>query len=148
MLYEGTRLGRQELRGAMILDPANALFKDHWLIIHDVPEEMISRSPSASIRLVAATRWALWLARCSMTDDMRCWRTGLRSEPGAVGEAVVKCHDDFDADDGVVEINFGSDMATEVVKQAAERGASTRRSRIEPDPHQRGLRVTRQSHAR
>jgi phage terminase large subunit-like protein len=38
-----------------------------------------------------------------------------------VGEAVVKCHDDFDADDVVVEINFDSDMPTEVVKQAAER---------------------------
>jgi phage terminase large subunit-like protein len=34
---------------------------------------------------------------------------------------VVKCHDDFDADDVVVEINFDSDMPTEVVKQAAER---------------------------
>ena len=33
----------------------------------------------------------------------------------------MKCHDDFDADDVVVEINFGGDMATEVVKQAAER---------------------------
>jgi phage terminase large subunit-like protein len=27
-LYEGARLGRQELQGAMILDPLNALFKD------------------------------------------------------------------------------------------------------------------------
>jgi hypothetical protein len=34
---------------------------------------------------------------------------------------VVRCHDDFDADDVVVEVNFGGDMATEVVKQAAER---------------------------
>jgi phage terminase large subunit-like protein len=42
-LYEGTRLGRQELQGAMILDPQNALFKDDWLIIHDVPEEMIEQ---------------------------------------------------------------------------------------------------------
>ena len=33
----------------------------------------------------------------------------------------MKCHDDFDADDVVVEVNFGGDMATEVVKQAAER---------------------------
>jgi phage terminase large subunit-like protein len=30
---------------------------------------------------------------------------------------VVRCHDDFDADDVVVEVNFGGDMATEVVKQ-------------------------------
>ena len=33
----------------------------------------------------------------------------------------MKCHDDFDADDIVVEVNFGGDMATEVIKQAAER---------------------------
>jgi phage terminase large subunit-like protein len=30
-LYEGTPLGRQELQGALILDPINAMFKDDWL---------------------------------------------------------------------------------------------------------------------
>ena len=50
--------------------------------------------------------------------------------PAVWGEAVVRCHDDFDADDVVVEVNFGGDMATEVVKQAAER------------VHQRGDRET------
>lgn len=42
-LYDGTRLGRQELMGAMILDPLNALFKDDWIIRHTVPEEMIEQ---------------------------------------------------------------------------------------------------------
>src|SRR5262249_21711316 len=41
--YEGTRLGRQELQGAMILDPQNALFKDEWLIHNDVPEDIIEQ---------------------------------------------------------------------------------------------------------
>jgi hypothetical protein len=27
----------------MILDPANALFKDNWLIHHDVPEDLIEQ---------------------------------------------------------------------------------------------------------
>src|SRR5262249_4446265 len=40
---EGTRLGRQELQGAMILDPQNALFKDEWLIHNDVPEDIIEQ---------------------------------------------------------------------------------------------------------
>src|SRR5262245_24187668 len=40
-LYEGTRLGRQELQGAMILDPQNALFKDDWLIHDEVAEDLI-----------------------------------------------------------------------------------------------------------
>jgi hypothetical protein len=35
-LYEGTRLGRQELRGAMILDPQNAPFKGGGLIQDEV----------------------------------------------------------------------------------------------------------------
>src|SRR5262249_50922985 len=39
--------------------------------------------------------------------------------PAQWGEAAVKCHDDFDADDVVVEINFGGDMATEVERQAS-----------------------------
>jgi phage terminase large subunit-like protein len=42
-LYEGTRLGRQELQGAMLLDPENALFKDSWLIHDDVPAEKIEQ---------------------------------------------------------------------------------------------------------
>jgi phage terminase large subunit-like protein len=43
-LYEGTRLGRQELQGAMILDPLNALFKDNWLIHDDVAEVSIEQA--------------------------------------------------------------------------------------------------------
>src|SRR5262249_7130802 len=42
-LYEGTRLGRQELQGAMILDPQNALFKDDWLIHDEVAEDLIEQ---------------------------------------------------------------------------------------------------------
>ena len=41
--------------------------------------------------------------------------------PAQWGEAAVKAHDTFDCDDVVVEVNFGGDMATEVIKQAAER---------------------------
>jgi phage terminase large subunit-like protein len=40
-LYEGTRLGRQELQGQLILDPISALFKPEWIRLDDVPEELI-----------------------------------------------------------------------------------------------------------
>ena len=36
----------------------------------------------------------------------------------------MKCQGDFDAEHFVVEVNFGGDVATELVKQAAERGFS------------------------
>jgi phage terminase large subunit-like protein len=38
-----------------------------------------------------------------------------------VGDEVVRAHDEFDADDVVVEVNFGGDMATEVIRAAADR---------------------------
>jgi len=121
-LYEGTRLGRQELQGAMILDPQNALFKDDWLIVEDVPEDLIEQvtvgvDPSGGSDEVG-------IVACALLTDGRFAVLADRSTAGSPakwGEAAVKCHDDFDADDVVVEINFGGDMATEVIKRAAER---------------------------
>jgi phage terminase large subunit-like protein len=121
-LYEGTRVGRQELMGAMLLDPQNALFKDEWLVHHDVPEEMIEQvtvgvDPSGGEDEVGIVVSAL-------LNDGRFGVLADRSvsgSPAQWGDAVVKAHDDFDADDVVVETNFGGDMATDVVKQAAQR---------------------------
>jgi len=121
-LYEGTRLGRQELQGAMILDPQNALFKDNWLIYDEVAEDSIEQvtvgvDPSGGADEVGIVATAL-------LNDGRFAVLADRStggSPAQWGEAAVKCHDDFDADDIVVEVNFGGDMATEVIKQAAER---------------------------
>jgi phage terminase large subunit-like protein len=108
--------------GAMLLDPVNALFKDSWLVRHAVPEEMIEQvtvgvDPSGGEDEVG-------IVACALLDDGRfavlADRT-ISGSPAQWGEAAVKCFDDFDADDIVVEVNFGGDMATEVVKQAAER---------------------------
>lgn len=121
-LYEGARLGRQELQGAMILDPLNALFKGNWLVHNEVPEDIIEQvtvgvEPSGGGDEVGVVASALLNdGRFAVLAD----RTTVGS-PAQWGEAVVRCHDDFDADDVVVEVNFGGDMATEVVKQAAER---------------------------
>lgn len=124
-LYEGTRLGRQELQGAMILDPQNALFKDDWLIHDDIAEDRIEQvtvgvDPSGGgddVGIVAS----------ALLNDRKYGVLADRTtggSPAQWGEAAVKCHDDFDADDVVVETNFGGDMATEVIKQAADRMAA------------------------
>ena len=121
-LYEGTRMGRQELQGALILDPQNALFKDDWLIHDDVPDDTIEQAtvgvdPSGGSGEVGIVACALLNGgRYAVLAD----RTTVGS-PAQWGEAAVRCHDDFDADDIVVEVNFGGDMAIEVIKQAAER---------------------------
>jgi phage terminase large subunit-like protein len=125
-LYEGTRLGRQELLGGMILDPGNALFKDEWLRHDDVPEEIIEQvsigvDPSGGADDVGIVVGALLNdGQYAVLAD----RTMSAATPGRWGDEVVRAHDEFGADDVVVERNFGGDMVVEVVKQAAERAAA------------------------
>jgi phage terminase large subunit-like protein len=120
--YEGTSTGRQELNGAMILEPEDALFKDNWLTHHDVPEELIEQvsigvDPSGGEDTVGIVVAALLTdGRLAVLADRS---TG--GSPGTWGEAAIRAHDDFDADDIVVEVNYGGQMAVEVIKAAAER---------------------------
>ncbi len=103
----------------MILDPQ---FKDNWLIHHDVPEDLIEQV-TVGVDLSGGGD-EVGIVASALLNDGRFAGTGRRSTSGSPaqwGESVVRCHDDFDTDDVVVEVNFGGDMATEVVKQAAER---------------------------
>jgi phage terminase large subunit-like protein len=128
--YEGTRRGLQELHGAMLLEPADALFEEAWLIHDDVPQAMIEQvtvgvDPSGGADEVGIVVAAL------LTDDrlaILADRTTCGS-PATWGDAVVRASDDFDADDVAVEVNYGGAMATDVVRQAADRAyAQGRRS--------------------
>jgi len=143
-LYEGTRLGRQELHGAMILDPPNALFKDEWLRHDDIDEERIEQATvgvdpsggSDEIGIVVSAR--LVDGSYGVLADR-----SMSGSPAKWGDAVVRAHDDFNADDVVVEKNFGGDMATDVVSQAAERAKQAGRRpdsliRIKPVTASRG----------
>src|SRR5262249_20326920 len=121
-LYEGTRLGRQELMGNMLLDPLNALFKDDWIKREDIPEEIIEQvtvgvDPSGGGEEIGIVVSALLNdGRYGVLAD----RT-LTGSPAQWGDATIAAHDDFDADDVVVERNFGGDMAVEVIAEAARR---------------------------
>jgi phage terminase large subunit-like protein len=123
--YEGTRRGLQELQGAMLLEPADALFEEAWLIHHDVPEDLIEQvtvgvDPSGGADEVGIVVAALLNdGRLAVLADRTTGGT-----PAQWGDAVVRASDDFDADDVAVEINYGGAMATEVVKQAADRAYS------------------------
>jgi phage terminase large subunit-like protein len=103
-LYEGTRLGRQELQGAMILDPVNALFKDDWLVHDEVADDVIEQvtvgvDPSGGGDEVGIVASALLNdGRFAVLADR-----STNGSPAQWGDAVVRCHDDFDADDVVVE---------------------------------------------
>jgi phage terminase large subunit-like protein len=123
-LYEGTRLGRQELEGHLLLDPPNALFKDDWFKRETIDETTIEQvtvgvDPAGSSGgdqagiVVAAL---LNDGRYAVLADRTCDGT-----PAIWGDAAVKAADDFAAEEVCVELNFGGSMAIEVVKQAAER---------------------------
>ena len=43
-LYDGTRMGRQELYGELLLDVPGALFKEEWLRRAEVPAELLESS--------------------------------------------------------------------------------------------------------
>jgi phage terminase large subunit-like protein len=98
------------------------LFKDDWLVHDEVADDVIEQvtvgvDPSGGGDEVGIVASAL-------LNDGRFAVLADRSTSGSPaqwGDAVVRCHDDFNADDVVVEVNFGGDMATEVIKQAAER---------------------------
>jgi phage terminase large subunit-like protein len=119
---EGTRRGLQELHGSMLLEPADALFEETWLIHDDVNEGLIEQvtvavDPSGSKDEVGIVVAALLTdGRYAVLADRSASGT-----PAQWGDAAVRAHDDFDADDVVVEINFGGQMATDVIKQAADR---------------------------
>ena len=121
-LYEGTRLGRQELEGHLLLDPPNALFKDDWLkrdIIDEATIEQVTVGcyPSGGGDKAGIVVGALLTdGRYAVLADRTCEGT-----PARWGEEVVRAYYEFGADDVCVEINFGGGMATEVIKQAADR---------------------------
>jgi hypothetical protein len=98
------------------------MFKDDWLQHDDVPEELIEQvsigvDPSGGGDEVGIVVGALLTDGCLAVLADRT----ISATPGQWGDEVVRAHDEFDADDVVVEVNFGGDMATEVIKAAADR---------------------------
>src|SRR5262249_12903856 len=77
-LYEGTRLGRQELQGAMILDPMNALFKDDWLTHDEVAEDLIEQVTVGVDPSGGGDEVGIVASACSRMAGSRCWPTGPR----------------------------------------------------------------------
>ena len=124
-LYEGTRVGRQELNGALILEPEDALFKSDWLI-HDAVDEKLIEQVTVGVDPSGGGD-EVGIVVCALLVDGRIAVLADRSAsgtPGKWGEAAVRAHDDFDADDVVIEENFGGAMVLDVVRNAADRMCS------------------------
>jgi phage terminase large subunit-like protein len=119
---QNSRQWLQEIQGEMILEPEDALSKSEWLIHHDVPEELIEQvtvgvDPSGGGDMIGIVAAALLTdGRFAVLADR-----SISGSPAQWGDAVVRAADNYDADDVVVETNYGGAMALEVVKSAAVR---------------------------
>ena len=125
--YEGTRLGQQELYGAILGDTPGALWN------RDVIERSRRRqSPTGLTRVVIgvdpgastgeeANQTGIVAAgldgygHANILGDASC-----KKSPAGWGEAVVRLHDQLQADCVVAEVNNGGDMVEYVVRESAK----------------------------
>ena len=89
----------------MLLEPADALFEEAWLIHRDVSEDLIEQvtvgvDPSGGSDEVGIVVGALLVdGRLAILGDR-----STSGSPATWGDAVVRASDDFDADDVTVEV--------------------------------------------
>lgn len=137
-MYEGTRLGEQELYGLLIDDVEGALWTgaliERGRIAHGfertetgllVPANTVMRNvvvgvdPPGSVNtecgIVVAGADARRPPTAFVLDDYSC-----KGSPGEWGRAVVRAYHDWSADAVVVERNYGGDMATNTIATVAE----------------------------
>jgi phage terminase large subunit-like protein len=120
--WEGRRLALQELEGLIVEDDDAELFKSEWMIEDPVPDEMLERmavgiDPSGGadvIGIVACAR--LVDGRYAVLADRSC-----KGSPAHWSEQAILLHDQLNAEDLVVEVNYGGQMATDTIKQTAIR---------------------------
>jgi phage terminase large subunit-like protein len=121
-VYKNTRVWAQEVRGQLLLDPIDALWRSEWIIHDPVDEKLIEQvtvgvDPSGGSDVIGIVVSALLTdGRYAILADR-----SVEGSPGTWGDAVIRASDDYDADDVCVEVNFGGAMCTDVVKSAAKR---------------------------
>lgn len=148
--YAGTELGRQELEGELIEDPAGALWRRAWIEetrIGAAPAELdrvvVGVDPAATSGprsdacgiVVAARVGSGRSARGLVLAD----RTQIAATPLAWARAAARAHERYQADAIVAEANQGGDMVRELLRQAAPRArvimvhaSRGKRARAEP----------------
>jgi phage terminase large subunit-like protein len=134
--YAGTQLGQQELLGIMLEEDEGALWRREWLARgriltpwEDLREELgfarvsVGVDPSGG----AGEQGVVVVAKVSHPGRRRTVPHGyvlgdrtVHTTPEKWGRAAVQAWLDFAADDVVVEVNFGGDMAVSTVHAAAQ----------------------------
>ena len=120
--YAGTRLGRQELEGALIEDNEQALWKREWIEksrVRDAPgleRVVVAVDPPASSTgdecgIVAA-------GRAGDQAYVLADRSAGSLTPAAWAARVMQAYADFEADAIIAEANQGGEMVRNVLQQA------------------------------
>ena len=122
--YEGTRLGRQELRAEVLLDVEGALwtyamFEDRRPRPPDLARVVVAVDPSGG---ASAEHDEQGIVACGLGADGHGYVLADRScrlSPDGWGRRAVQAYLDFEADAIIGEGNFGGDMVQSVIRTAA-----------------------------
>ncbi len=126
--YGGTLLGRQELDGELIEDPAGALWvRSQVMQAYDAYPPTLERiivavDPPASVGAKAAECGIVVAGLARRAGAAHAWVLADRSiqgvRPEAWASAVMRAYEDFDADQIVAEANQGGEMVRTVLSLA------------------------------
>lgn len=131
--YGGLQIGRQELYAEILDEDKNALWRRAKFDEHRVKEAPELRKISVGVDPSGgAGEQGIVVVGKSIQNYIEDGKLKIRSEgyvlddrtviesPAGWGRAVVRAAIDWDADDVVVETNFGGDMASSTIAGAAE----------------------------
>jgi phage terminase large subunit-like protein len=118
--YEGTRLGRQELGGELLLDVPGALWHlamfDERRPAPDLKRVIVAIDPAASTN-EGSDETGIIVAGQGIDDDwyVLADRSGIFA-PNAWAKRAIAAYDEFKADRIVAEVNNGGDMVESTLR--------------------------------
>lgn len=124
--YRGTRLGRQELAGELLEDIEGALWTyamfDTHRVFEAVPLEriVVAVDPSGGDQDGNSEQGIIVAGRSRERQGYVLGDYSCRLSPDGWGRRAVQAYLDHEADEIIVETNFGGDMALETIRTAAQ----------------------------
>ena len=123
--YEGTRKGRQELYGELLLDVEGALWAEEYLqrmghgVVPELDRIVISIDPAGSQNKRADETGIVMVGREGKFAHVLADHSGKYSPQGWAREAL-NLYRNHEADAIIAEKNFGGDMVKKVIETEAE----------------------------
>jgi phage terminase large subunit-like protein len=121
--YEGTRKGRQELYGELLLDVEGAIWSAEMLTRLEPPKDLdrivVSIDPAGTANRRSDETGIIVAGR----KGKECWvlhDASAKYSPQGWAERALSLYERFEADAIIVEKNFGGDMVRKVIEGEAE----------------------------